>query len=103
MKIETESRWRKLAESLSEKAWRLDASQLCTQARRRTGLNDFGEPPVDPALSILVESLETEANLHPLGRLLIRIHLLGILEARLKFTRQYHAHLGNAEPSFAFA
>lgn len=103
MKIETGAYWLKLAESLSEKAWRLDSAQLCATARRRTGLKEFGEPSIEPALSTLATSLDAEANLHPLGRLLVRIHLLGILEARLKFARQYQAQVQNAEPSFALA
>src|SRR5579871_6870798 len=74
---------------ISRRAWRLESEQLCDQARRRTGLEDFGEPAIEPALSILTKSLEEEANLHPIGRLLIRIHLKDILEARLRMARQY--------------
>jgi len=62
----------------------LDADQLCAEAQRRTGLEDFGEPPIEPGLSILVNSLATEAELHPLGRFLIRVHLRGLLETRLR-------------------
>lgn len=103
MKIETGPHRHKLGERLSDKAWHLNGAQLCATARRRTGLKDFGEPAIDPALSVLTTSLEAEANLHPLGRLLVRIHLLGILEARLKFTRRYSAQVQNTEPSFALA
>ncbi len=103
MKIETESRCSKLAGRLSEGAWRLDSAQLCARARRKTGLNDFGAPSVEPALSILANSLETEADLHPLGRLLIRIHLLGILAARLKFAARHEARLQDATSSPALA
>src|SRR5215472_10008166 len=78
-----------LLDRLSHKLWFLDAEKLCAEARRSTGLEDFGNPPLDPALSMLVNSLEGEANLHPLGRLLIRAHLRGILEARLRLTRQW--------------
>ena len=31
----------------------------------------FGDPPIEPALTILVNSLETEADLHPHGRFLM--------------------------------
>src|SRR5579862_145552 len=103
MKIETESRCSKLAGRLSEGAWRLDSAQLCARARRKTRLNDFGAPSVEPALSILANSLETEADLHPLGRLLIRIHLLGILAARLKFAARHEARLQDATSSPALA
>src|SRR5262249_55449979 len=84
--------------NLSRKAWFLNAEELCAEARRRTGLSDFGDPPIEPALSVLVNSLETEANLHPLGRLLIRMHLRGILEARLQLTRQWRDQSRNVEP-----
>jgi hypothetical protein len=48
---------------------------LRAEAMRRSGLEDFGDPPIEPALSILVNSLELEADLHPLGRFLLRVHL----------------------------
>jgi hypothetical protein len=49
-------------------------------------LEDFGEPSIEPALSILADSLEKEADLHLLGRFLIRVHLRTILETRLRLT-----------------
>jgi hypothetical protein len=53
----------------------LHAEALCAEARQRTGLADFGDPPLEPALSTLVNSLDLQADLHPLGRFLMRIHL----------------------------
>jgi hypothetical protein len=47
-------------------------------------LENFGDPAIEPALSVLVESLENEANLSLLGRFLMRIHLRGLLETRLR-------------------
>ncbi len=73
-----------LGDTISRKFWFLDSRDLCAAARRSTGLNDFGDPPVEPALSLLTNSLEQEANLHPLGRFLIRVHLRGLLETRLR-------------------
>jgi hypothetical protein len=78
-----------LGHDLSKRAWLLNSEKLCTDARRRTGLVDFGDPPLEPALTVLVNSLENEANLQPFGRLLIRMHLLSILEARLQLTKQW--------------
>src|SRR6516165_9881428 len=66
---------------------------LCAAARRRTGLADFGDPPLEPALSTLLNSLEEEANLHRLGRFLIHTHLLDILETRLRLTRAWRGCL----------
>jgi hypothetical protein len=57
---------------------------MCAEAQRRTGLRDFGSPSLEPAFSTLLESLETEAELHPLGRLLMRVHLRDLLETRLR-------------------
>lgn len=71
------------------KALPLDCEQLCLEARRATGLKDFGDPPVEPPLSLLTLSLEREAHLHPLGRLLMKIHLRGLLAARLKLAAQF--------------
>lgn len=64
--------------------WPLDAETLCARARRTTGLEDFGAPPIEQALSVLVESLEREATLHSVGRLLMRMHLLDLLKTRLR-------------------
>lgn len=66
------------------KAPRLDSEELSLQARRKTGLENFGDPPLEPALSVLVASLEREANLHRLGRFLMRVHLQDLLATRLR-------------------
>jgi hypothetical protein len=79
--------------------WNLEAGNLCAAARRRTGLADFGGPPLEPALSILTKSLETEADLHPLGRFLMRVHLVDLLATRLRLAEYWRvrseAHLSN--------
>jgi hypothetical protein len=64
---------------------------LVASARRQTGLWHFGAPPIEPALSVLVESLEGEANLHPLGRFLMWVHLKSILETRLRLQEEWNA------------
>ena len=71
-------------DDLSRRCWFLESSGLRAEAERRTRLHDFGEPSVEPALSILANSLEEEAELHPLGRFLMRTHLRGLLETRLR-------------------
>lgn len=91
MKIKSQSVAGTFGDTLSRRAWRLESTKLCAGAKRRTGLQDFGQPSVEPALTTLADSLEREANLHPLGRLLMRIHLQGILDARLKVARLYGA------------
>jgi hypothetical protein len=75
---------RTCGDAVSRHFWFLESEKLRVAARRKTGLQDFGDPPIEPALSILTTSLEAEANLHPLGRFLMRMHLQGLLETRLK-------------------
>jgi hypothetical protein len=71
----------------------LNAQRLCAAARRRTGLDDFATSPLEPALSILVNSLEREARLHWLGRFLMRVHLRDLLETRLRLAADWRPHL----------
>jgi Sulfotransferase family len=77
------------AHRASRRLWHLDGQKLCAEAQRRTGLADFGDPPLQPALSILLKSLEQEADLHPLGRMLMRIHLCDLLETRLRLAEAW--------------
>ena len=84
-----EARRRCLGDRLSRRVWSLQSGALCEEARRRTGLRDFGDPPIEPALSILVNSLELEADLHPLGRFLIQAHLRQLLQTRLRLTQAW--------------
>ena len=78
--------WPTLGDVVSRRLWFLDARRLCDAARRKTGLEDFGEPALEPYFPLLTRSLEEEANLHPLGRFLMRMHLQGLLETRLRLT-----------------
>jgi hypothetical protein len=74
----------------------LDSGELLAAARHKTGLDDFGEPPVEPALSVLTRSLEEEADLHPRGRFLMRAHLVGLLMTRLRLVRAWSRQGGAA-------
>lgn len=75
--------------------WYLDPGKLCAEAMRRTGMDDFGDPPLAPALPVLMNSLEQEAGLRPLGRLLMRIHLRELLETRLRLAQVWKARSGS--------
>src|SRR4051794_26706272 len=77
----------KCGNAISRKLWRLDAEALCAAARRRAGFSDFGDPALESRLSILVKSLEQEAELRPRGRVLAWIHLRDLLETRLRLER----------------
>jgi LPS sulfotransferase NodH len=81
--------WKTLGSDVSRWLWLLESDSLCTEARRRTRLENFGDPPIEPALTVLVKSLETEADFHPLGRFFMRVHLRELLETRLRLTQTW--------------
>src|SRR5215510_6797163 len=83
-----------IRDTVARRLLKLDSNELCEAVRRRTGLSDFGDPPLEPALSVLSKSLDEEADLHPLGRLLIRIHLRDLLATRLRLVESWR---GKAE------
>lgn len=63
----------------------LAPAELIARARTDTGLDDFGpEGPYEEALAALCRSLEEEAALTPLGRVLARRMLLGALAHQLQ-------------------
>jgi LPS sulfotransferase NodH len=82
-----------LGDRLSRRLWMLQSEALLAEAKRRTRLEDFGNPPIEPALSILVKSIELEADLHPLGRFLTRVHLRELLETRLRLAQAWSRKL----------
>ena len=82
--------WKTLGDDISRRLWLLDSDSLCGEARRRTRLEHFGDPPINPAFAILMKSLVTEADLHPRGRLLMWAHLRELLETRLRLIRAWH-------------
>jgi len=61
----------------------LSEQSLMDDARRVTGLDDFGDDPFLEPMRILLHSLEEEAELNPLGRYLTRLSLLRLLKHRL--------------------
>ena len=91
---------RSLGDGLSRRFWSLQSEALRAEAMRRSGLEDFGDPPIEPALSILVNSLELEADLHPLGRFLMWVHLRDLLETRLRLTEAWRGQSEALNGSF---
>jgi hypothetical protein len=67
----------------------LDHEDLLSKAERRTGLSDFGYPPCEEALRVLVSSCNTEANLNMFGQIAARHHLLELLETRLRLADRW--------------
>jgi hypothetical protein len=86
-----------LGDRVSRKLWPLDFERLCGHATRRTGLEDFGSPPLTPALPELLNSLEHEAGLRPFGRFLMRVHLRDLLETRLRLAKAWTGRLERIE------
>lgn len=60
-----------------------DRDSLLADARKGTGLRDFGNESFLDALQRLVDATETEADLNPLGRVLTRGSYLRLLKHRL--------------------
>ncbi len=88
---------RTIRDKLSARFWRLDGAKLLATARKRTAQEDFGSPLVEPAVSILTQSLEEEADLHPLGRFLMWMHLRDLLETRLRLEATWRAQSSEME------
>jgi hypothetical protein len=71
---------------------RLDPDSLLRAARRSTGLGDFGDGRFRDPLERLVASLESEARLTILGRMIARRDLLRLLEGRLRHVELCKRH-----------
>jgi hypothetical protein len=83
----------------------LDEASLIAAARRESGLQDFADEGFREPLRHLLASLEEEAQLHPLGRLLLRQSLVRALVNRLRLEDlcQRHPEIGELpvrEPVF---
>lgn len=63
---------------------RLDVSSLLRTARRKAGLNEFGDESFIEPLSVLVDSLQTEARLSMLGHFISQRRLVDALVNRLR-------------------
>ncbi|PYJ71745.1 MAG: sulfotransferase [Verrucomicrobia bacterium] len=66
---------------------RMQAVDLIETARRRCGLDDFGAGDFFEALSRLLESCQTEAQLNLIGKIALRTDVLQTLCSRLRMER----------------
>ena len=64
-------------------SFRLDEQSLFEAAIKQAELEDFGDPYFREGLRELLRSLEQDANLHPLGRLMVRKFITNFLVQRL--------------------
>ncbi len=62
----------------------LDGDVLIDRAKKDTGLTDFGGDEFLEPMYLLINSLETEADLNPVGRFMNRTNILGLLKGRLQ-------------------
>ena len=70
----------------------LDPASLLDTARRNTGLDDFGAGDWREPFERFVTSLEEDARLNLMGRLMTRSELLMWLELRLRVEEEYRLH-----------
>lgn len=71
---------------------RFDAQRLLDGARRRTGLEDFGDGLDGEGLRRLLDGLESEARLHALGRIAAQRDISSLLENRLRLVAERKRH-----------
>ncbi len=71
---------------------RLDADLLLAAARRRTGLDDFGDEAFREPFERVVRSLDGEAQLNLVGRIAARQDLLRLLSNRLRMVADAKLH-----------
>ena len=70
----------------------LNEESLLSEARKNTGLDDFGGGNWLEHFRVLIHAIENEAKLNFTGRILTRSDLLIYLEARLAITDCYKQH-----------
>ena len=86
--------YNQVGNALRGRGWkrRLSSENLIRLARRRTGLEDLGDPHFPDLLDRLTEAYESEADLTPFGRLFIRLSLLSITKTRLRLQEYLRQH-----------
>jgi hypothetical protein len=70
----------------------LDEQSLLDAAMRATGLSDFGSDDWREPFQVLVKSMEEDAELNLMGRLMTRSEILQLLCARLQIEDWYKRH-----------
>lgn len=71
---------------------RLSSEAICDAARRWTKLHDFGDESFREPLQILLDSLEEDARLNPMGRLLCRLNCTHLAANRLRVHHFLQTH-----------
>ncbi len=63
---------------------KLDKDSLIRSAKKSSGLNDLGKDFWDEPLDRMLQSLNEEANLNPIGRFISRERISNLLQNRLR-------------------
>jgi hypothetical protein len=71
---------------------KLDVESVMADARKRSGLDDFGDEHFVEPLGVLLEALRTEAPLSAFGRLVSRHFVVQMLIGRLRLEELYRQH-----------
>jgi sulfotransferase family protein len=70
----------------------LESEAILAEARRRTGLSDFGDPAFREPLEVLLRSLREEARLNAVGRAMQFERNVGLLVNRLRTEDAHRRH-----------
>jgi hypothetical protein len=70
----------------------ISKDHLIKRARKQTGLNSFGYDIWEEPFDILIDSINHEAELHPVGRFITRERLTGLLAIRLRAEYWFKKH-----------
>ncbi|MFZ1862779.1 MAG: sulfotransferase [Polyangiales bacterium] len=65
---------------------------VLAQARRKTGLRDFGDEGFVEPLRVLIDSINREAALNPVGHMIIRGRIVGVLSNKLVAQKTIDRH-----------
>lgn len=71
---------------------KLSASAIIDRARRATGERRFSDESFVEPLEVLVQSINEEARLHALGRVIQQTRLVNLVANRLRIDALYRAH-----------
>jgi hypothetical protein len=70
----------------------LNKDHLIKLARKQTGLHSFGEDLWEEPFDRLIDSINHEAELHPVGRFITQSRLTGLLAIRLRAENVFKKH-----------
>ena len=81
-----------MTSALPPDASALDEASILAEARDKAGLDDFGSDDFRPHLRALLHSLDTEAELHDIGRMIQHSRVVDSLVARLRTVGYFRRH-----------